>query len=191
VAALKSLDIDGDGNISLAEASPPMGPAGDPNQQMEQMFTQSDKNGDGKLTANELPEGAGRTLQQADQDGDGALSREEVAAAMQARQGMFGGQGGRGGFDPSMGQQMMQQMRQLDVNGDGQLTPNEVPPQFRGMLQGADRNNNQAIDWQELQGAMGQMGQRRGGGGFGGERGFGGEQPPADGRGARSGRGGQ
>ncbi|MHC4954955.1 MAG: EF-hand domain-containing protein [Planctomycetota bacterium] len=45
-----------------------------------QMFENLDKNGDGKLTADELPERMQRMLERFDRDGDGALSADEMPA---------------------------------------------------------------------------------------------------------------
>ncbi len=42
-------------------------------------------------------------------------------------------------------------MLQFDRNGDGQLSPEEVPTQMRGMLRGADQNGNGQLDAAELQ----------------------------------------
>jgi len=170
VVALRKLDTDRDGNITLAEASPQFTPS-DPKQMIDQTFAQYDKNGDGLLAADELPEPMARMMGWWDQNGDGAVSREELAASMPNMGNVAGGPGQRGGFDQQqMSQRMVGQMMQYDRNGDGHLTPNEVPPQMMGMLQGADRNGDGAIDPQELQAMAGAMGQRMGRGmGAGGE----------------------
>jgi Ca2+-binding EF-hand superfamily protein len=191
VVALKTLDADGDGTITMAEASASAvaTPAGNAAQMVEQTLTQFDKNRDGRLTADEMPPEMATMFRTADQNGDSALSRQELAAAMGQMQNMFwnaGGTGLRGGADAQMGQRMMQQMAQWDRNRDGRLSPDEIPPQMRGMFQGADRNNDGAIDAQEMQAFIGQMGQRMGGRGPG-ERGFGGEPGPGGARGPRRG----
>jgi Ca2+-binding EF-hand superfamily protein len=165
-AALRVLDADGDGNITLAEISPPMGPAGPmggPVSMIDQMLAQYDANRDGQLTPNEVQPPLSRMFPQWDANGDGVVTREELTAAAANGGNQFGGPMG-GGFNPQQnGMQMMQQMRQFDRNGDGYLTPNEVPPQMAGMLQGADRNGDGAIDAQEMAAALGQMGQQFGG----------------------------
>jgi Ca2+-binding EF-hand superfamily protein len=80
---LTRMDTDGDGRIALAEYQAWMGYA----------FEHMDANGDGQLTADELPGGKGRTISLAehreslaamfrrqDADGDGFLNVQELAA---------------------------------------------------------------------------------------------------------------
>ena len=80
------------------------GQFGDPNQMVDRMM-QSDKNADGKLTADELPgQMAQQMIQNGDKDGDGALSKQEVTQAMQEMQNRFANmqQGGfQGGNFPA------------------------------------------------------------------------------------------
>jgi Ca2+-binding EF-hand superfamily protein len=172
---LKKLDADKDGNISLAEVSPggapggPGGPGGDPVQFVDSLM-QNDKNGDAKLSGNEIPNHMRPMLNGADQNGDDALDRAELTAAMENMRNRFpGGPGewgpgrfrGPGGinqaFDPS---QMTGQLMQNDRNGDGRLTSDELPPAALGMLQGSDQNNDGAIDARELQAFSRRMGDR-------------------------------
>lgn len=169
-AKLKALDTDNDGNISLAEASPPgaagvapagalAGPAGqlgDVNQMIEQLM-QNDKNGDGKLSADELPGPmAQQLIQNGDKNRDGALSKDELTQAMQAMQAVQNAGGFAGGYPAGPGnyptgagglqngaagaaeRQLMGQWLRWDTNGDGALSANEVPPQARSMLQDLD-----------------------------------------------------
>jgi Ca2+-binding EF-hand superfamily protein len=172
VAALKTLDADRDGNISLAEVSSPgtePGNAflpGNANQPVDQTMAQFDKNKDGKLTADEVPGEMAMMLRQADQNGDGAIARAELAAAMERMQGMFNGAGGpgnRGGGNmDQFSQQMTELLRSYDRNRDGRLTPDELPPQMQGALQGADQNGDGAIDPRELEIFRRQFGARVG-----------------------------
>jgi Ca2+-binding EF-hand superfamily protein len=164
--ALRTLDANGDGSISLAEASSANGlaapaPGAGGAQPSDQMFAQYDKNGDGKLMADEVPPNMARVFRQMDANGDAVVTRDEfaAAAAAAAASNQFGGMMG-GAMNPQMTQQIMQQMAQFDRNGDGRLQPGEVPPQMGPGLQGADRNGDGAIDANEMMTAMGQMGGR-------------------------------
>ena len=186
-ASLKKLDADGDGKITLAEVGPqggaggPGGLFGDPERFAEGIFEDNDKNGDGKLSADEVPDRLAPMLRGADQDGDGAITKAELNSSMEQMRNRFrggggpgGGTGPGGGFGPGGGafnpQQMVQQFAQLDRNRDGKLTADEVPEQMRRMLQGGDQDGDQAINMQELQQIAERMSQRYG---RGGERGFG------------------
>src|SRR5690606_34832138 len=93
-------DMDGDGALSLAEFSSgnPVRPAsaakpgvaakpgneGRPQRDPAQIFKRFDRNGDGKLVADEAPEArreyVARLIKRGDTDGDGALSLEEFTA---------------------------------------------------------------------------------------------------------------
>jgi Ca2+-binding EF-hand superfamily protein len=176
VRQLSKLDTDKDGNITLAEASVggpggPGGPFGDPAQFVNGLM-QNDANGDGRLTIDEVPDHLKPMLQGADANGDNAIDRNELAAVAQNMQNMrnrFGGAGpgGPGGlrgpgrdngpFDPT---QMTGRLMQFDRNGDGRLTPDELPAETRNMLQGGDQNNDGAIDPAEMQEAIRRMGAR-------------------------------
>ncbi|MEM6468907.1 MAG: hypothetical protein AAF802_05010 [Planctomycetota bacterium] len=56
-----------------------------------------DKDGDGLLSGDEIPERMAAMMERADGNGDGKLSRQELETAMQARFGRGGGREGRGG----------------------------------------------------------------------------------------------
>jgi Ca2+-binding EF-hand superfamily protein len=174
VVQLKKLDADQDGNITLAEVSGGMGPMpfGDPAQFVQNIMA-NDKNGDGKLTADELPEPMRRMLQVADQNGDGAIDHAELTAHMENMRNRFPGgpggfPGGPGGFrgpgafanEPFDANQAIGRLMQNDRNGDGRLSADEVPPQAMGMLQGADQDGDGAFDPREMQIIMRRMGDR-------------------------------
>ena len=159
IKALRTLDADNDGNITLAEASAagPAGPGGNP--EVDRMMKELDKNGDGKLTADEVPPQMMPMLQGADKNGDRAIDRDELAAAMQQnpfRRGPGGfppGANGRGA-DPRTGQFLKH-----DVNNDGRLTFEEIPRSMRGAFRPQDDlNGDGAIDPAELQAVIARLG---------------------------------
>jgi Ca2+-binding EF-hand superfamily protein len=187
VTALKKLDADSDGKITLAEASGPGGPGGmgDPSQMVER-WMENDQNGDGKLTSDEVPEFMGRMLQNADENGDGALDKAELTKAAEGFRERFGGgrfgggPGGGPGFGPGGGgPDPAQWAGQFDRNKDGKLTPDEVPRQVAEMLRAskADANGDGAVDADELRNAARNMQQQfnggRGRGGYGNRGGYG------------------
>lgn len=98
-AALKKLDKDGDGKLSREELMPPPGPPrgrafsreGGPGAprgterqfdpaQIARRLLNGDKNGDGKLQKDELPEAMQRRFDRMDANGDGAIDTEELKA---------------------------------------------------------------------------------------------------------------
>jgi hypothetical protein len=133
---------------------------------------QNDKNGDGKLTIDEVPEFMKPMLEGADANGDAAIDRNELATAAENMRNRFPGAGaGPGGFPggpggfrgpggPADPNQITGQLMQHDRNGDGRLTTDEVPPQAMNMLKGGDQNGDGAIDAAEMQVIMRRMGGR-------------------------------
>jgi Ca2+-binding EF-hand superfamily protein len=135
-------------------AAAPVGnaPAQGGSPQANAMFTAIDADGDGVITKVELRK-AIKALQTLDADSDGSITLAEanVGAAP-------GGPAGLGPEDPQIARLMAN-----DLNGDQQLTRDEVPAALMPMLQGADRNGNQALDRQELAAAMANMRNQFGG----------------------------
>lgn len=166
-AALKSLDKNGDGQLTQDELRPAFargGSGGGPGatqapsaDELVKTLMAFDKDGDGKLSKPELPERMQGLFDRADADKDGFLTAEELkktAAAPRAEQAGRRGEreGGEGGrrmqrVDPVtaaldvdqdgvISAQEMQgataALAKLDRNGDGQLTEDEVRPNFGG-----------------------------------------------------------
>jgi Ca2+-binding EF-hand superfamily protein len=110
-----------------------------------------DKNKDGKLTREELPERMQGILERADADRDGFLTREEV---QKATAGMGGGRGGM---------MMNPLLRALDTDQDGKLSAAEIAA-APAALKTLDKNGDGMLDQEELRPPM------RGGRGEGRER---------------------
>ena len=123
--------------------------ADDSERKPEELYRQLDKNSDGRLEREEIPEGQirffERLLRLGDRNQDNWLSMEEFAAALkeqepraengEPRRGPGGDRpgGGRGGegrpeFAPG------QFFERLDRNGDGKLSKDELPEQMRDRL---------------------------------------------------------
>ncbi len=88
----------------------------DPQQMIERLF-KNDKNGDGKLTRDEVGQGMARFLDRLDTNRDGILTKEEAQAKMAA------GRGGREG--ESRGNQGQRR------NGSAGLQVGEAAPNFK------------------------------------------------------------
>ena len=121
---------------------------------IDQIFRHLDRNQDGKVIADEIPDEArgrfDRLAIMADRDGDGAISREEVDQALVKIREQFNGKGGQ--FEPE------QVMEYLDRNADGKLSPDEVPNERREMFERGvrfgDRDGDGALDLEELRRIM-------------------------------------
>ncbi len=172
MASLKKLDADNDGSLTLAECGGGVAAAGgaapvannDQAQWLERIMAK-DKNADGRLTPEELTENEKQMLRDADQNGDGAIDRQELMA-MENNRNLRGGAasgnlaGGAGPAGRRGGNEAMGRFFQYDVNRDGRLTADEVPPQAMAVLGGGDRNGDGAIDAGELQAIAARMGDR-------------------------------
>lgn len=141
-------------------------------------FAEIDTNGDGQITVEEFNLYRQGPLAKADTDGDGTVSKDELIAAMSMMQQM------------RMERQAARMIEQLDKNGDGVLSVEELSamgPSEQGMsrmLARVDANNDGMVGPDEFdqmgpQGGMGPKGHRDGYG-MGPQDGFG---PKGEGRG--------
>ena len=174
-AALKALDKNGDGKLTEDEVRPRFGEGrggrggrgrGDePGEtatpdadEMVRTLLAFDKNGDGTLTKEELPERMQGIFDRADSNHDGLLTAEEIRkAAVPAQQGRGEGRGGRGGgpsfmrMDPILAAidtdsdgeisaaelaASSKSLKKLDTNADGRLSEDEVRIQGFGRGRG-------------------------------------------------------
>jgi Ca2+-binding EF-hand superfamily protein len=170
-AALRALDKNQDGRIAAEEMSPMMGrgrggrgreeegPQGsNAVEEAIKTYLSFDRNNDGKLVRDEVPERMQGIFDRADADKDGVLTADELRAMARAQQAASGGgreEGpGRGGRDGRGGAGMRDPifaaldtdhdnaisveeianapaaLKALDRNQDGKLTEDELRPNF-------------------------------------------------------------
>jgi len=125
-----------------------------------------DRDDDGKVTKEELPEPLQRVLRRGDTDGDGAIDRAEAEKLVEQierfrRDRPQGGPGGPGG--PG-GEGFVERMMSLDRDGDGKITREEMPEWMRArVLDRADANEDGALDREEAEKMAEEFQRRRGG----------------------------
>ena len=138
-------------------------------QSADALFQSLDKNQDGQLAADEVPESRARFFERlvriGDKNGDGRLGREEFSAGLNAEdrpvadpeQNRFGDGRGAAGF--------LEMLKQMDVNGDGKLARSEVPERARERMQPMfDREGKDEIDLNQMAARMQKFPQPGGGG---------------------------
>lgn len=129
-----------------------------------------DADSDGELSPAEISN-ATAALKKLDKNGDGKLDAEELRPAMGGRGGP-GGPGGPGGGAANVSERVSQMMA-MDKNGDGKLAADELPERMQGMINRADADKDGFVTKAELEALMSRQGQGRGPGGPGGEGGQG------------------
>jgi collagen type III alpha len=133
-----------------------------------QFFKTLDKDGDGKLIKEELPERMQGNFDRLDANGDGFIVIEEFQRAMGAMRGQ-GGEGGRRPGGDAAGGGLEARMKDLDKDGDGKISKEEAPERMRDNFDRIDSNGDGFIELSELRQMMG------GGRGQGGDAG---KRPP-------------
>jgi EF hand len=121
-----------------------------------------DTDGDGIVTSIEYSK-ALKAINKIKKDSKGNRAYDKPADANNtAAAAGDAGQAGAGALGPggARGNEMMARFMQYDTNHNGVLEPNEVPPQARAMLQGADLNGDGVIDANEWQAFAARMGDR-------------------------------
>ncbi len=155
---LGKLDTDGDGAVSGVEAKAgrPDGPrpSGGPDKGKDapdkgkggpgEMLKRADKNGDGNISKDEVPEEAWTRLGKLDKDSDGVVTKEELGAAMRDK-GKDGapGKGAQSGGPGAM-------FSKFDKDTDGKLSESEVPAEMWGKLRKADTDADGLVSKEEL-----------------------------------------
>jgi Ca2+-binding EF-hand superfamily protein len=126
--------------------------------QTNAVFAALDLDSDGVISKNELKK-AIVSLKKLDADNDGSLSLAECGGAMAAAAAPPVAN------TPNPADAWIEQLMAMDKNKDGKLTPDELTDNEKQMLQGADINNDGAVDRQEL--ALAQASRNAQGGAFG------------------------
>ena len=137
------------------------GPAGLPDPEV--MFKRLDKNQDGKIVLDEVPdEGRDRfeqLLARADKNGDMALTQEELTEGINSFAKDI-----QAGFEQARDPKQI--LKYLDANGDGKLTPNEVPEErrenFTKLFARFDKDDDKALNEEEFTAAIRFVQQMRG-----------------------------
>jgi Ca2+-binding EF-hand superfamily protein len=133
-------------------------------------FQALDADRDGVISAAELAN-APASLRALDKNGDGKLTEDEVRPQFGGR-----GRGGRGDepgetAGPSA-DELVQTLMGFDKNGDGKLTKDELPERMQGLFDRADANHDGVLTADEIRksaqsAAPAQQGRGRDGGGRG------------------------
>ncbi|MEZ5402964.1 MAG: hypothetical protein R2729_25020 [Bryobacteraceae bacterium] len=179
-SALRSLDKNRDGSLTEDEVRPQFGPGGrggpgGPGGQgadsaaMVQRLLAFDRNGDGALAKDEIPERMQGMIARGDLDKDGSLSAAELKTMAESRgpQGAERGrrEGGREGRPEGRGPEggfmrMDLVMSALDADHNGTIDAAELDD-AAGALASLDRNRDGRLAGDEIRPAFGRGGPRR------------------------------
>ncbi len=139
---------------------------------MAERLRSRDRDGDGKLSRDEVPERMARRFDRMDTNGDGFIDGEELAAMARRRP---GGGNRQPGMRPRSPEAFIARMMQNDQNGDGKLGRDEMPEPMARRFDRMDSNGDGFVDGEELAevarrfGGRGRPGGPTGAGGGSGE----------------------
>ena len=109
-----------------------------------------DADGDGVISAEEI-NNATAALRKLDKNGDGKLTEDELRPEFPGGRGGDGPGGRRGeGFGGPNPDEVVKQLLEFDKNGDGQLSKDEVPERMHGMFERGDTNKDGVLGKDEL-----------------------------------------
>ena len=127
-------------SLAAALAFPSLATAQDGVPKPEELFQQLDKNEDGKLTADEVPDEQRRFFERSvrvgDKNGDGVLTKDEFLQASRPADSPnvplapLGGGPGR----PGQGGDLRARFEMMDRNKDGKVSKDELPEQLRDRM---------------------------------------------------------
>ena len=109
--------------------------------EVDKVLARFDKNGDEKLSKEEMPMQVWLFLASGDADGDGALDRAELAALQEKMSEAAGGEN-RPVADPLF--------KRYDKNGDGAITPDELPPEKQKIFPHIDTDGDGEVTPEEF-----------------------------------------
>lgn len=112
-------------------------------QTVEELVRAMDRDGDGRLTLDEVPLSLQETILRMDLDSDGVLDLDEARRADQGR-----AQAGSGGGGPGH-RTLTRTVHLMDTDGDGRLQKKEAPLALQRVFSRFDRNGDGAIDASE------------------------------------------
>jgi Ca2+-binding EF-hand superfamily protein len=166
---LKDADKNGDGKLSKEEAPGPLkehfdkvdankdgfADAGELRKAIQVVMRQAilknlgeqlkkaDKNGDGKLSLDEVPEQFRPAFDRIDTNSDGFVDKKEVGQAL-----------------AKIGEAVLttvQKFKEADKNGDGKLSKQEAPEPLKANFDKVDANQDGFVDGQEVMRALGEV----------------------------------
>lgn len=122
-----------------------------------------DANNDGEISAGEIAEAA-KALAKLDKNGDGKLTRDEIGPPPGMRpEGRPGA--GAPGARPAAGafaEQFLKRLQEADANGDKKISKDEAPDRIKENFDRMDRNGDGQLDEAELQAMIERMRERGG-----------------------------